>query len=66
MLLTLLAAATLAIWVYLVAFRGRFWRMRADTPLHVLHEPAPSVDAVVPARNEAGVVARSMRHQACV
>src|SRR4051794_23861880 len=60
MLLVILAALSLAIWVYLLAFRARFWRMRPDASLHILHAGAPSVDAVIPARNEAGVVARAM------
>ena len=56
----LLAALSLAIWIYLLAFRGRFWRMRPDAPVLALDQNAPSVDAVVPARNEAAVVARAM------
>jgi predicted sugar kinase len=58
--LTILAALSLAIWVYLLAFRGRFWRMRADAPVHILSGEAPAVHAVVPARNEAPVVGRAM------
>jgi hopene-associated glycosyltransferase HpnB len=58
--LTILAALSLAIWVYLLAFRGRFWRMRADAPVHILSGETPSVHAVVPARNEAPVVGRAM------
>lgn len=52
----------LAAWVYLLAFRGGFWRGRerddADTP----PEPAawPAVVAVVPARNEADVVGQAI------
>jgi hopene-associated glycosyltransferase HpnB len=60
MLLVLSAAATLAIWVYLLAFRGHFWRMRPDAAPDVIHGPAPTVHAIVPARNEAAVVSRSM------
>jgi hopene-associated glycosyltransferase HpnB len=44
----------LAIWIYLAAGRGYFWRMReAQAPPH---GPAPSIVAVIPARNEAAVV----------
>ena len=60
MFLTLTAAASLAIWLYLLLARGAFWRMRPDPALAALHAPAPSVTAVVPARNEALVVARSI------
>jgi hopene-associated glycosyltransferase HpnB len=55
-----LAALALAIWLYLIAFRGRFWRMRPDTPLLALDPAPPSVHAIVPARNEAAVVGRAM------
>ncbi|MCU1237123.1 MAG: glycosyl transferase, family 2 [Candidatus Solibacter sp.] len=56
----LLAALSLAIWVYLVAFRGRFWRMRPDAPVLALDPAAPAVHAIVPARDEADVVGRAM------
>ena len=32
MFLTITAAASLAIWLYLVLARGGFWRMRPDVP----------------------------------
>ncbi|MDE2162466.1 MAG: glycosyltransferase [Alphaproteobacteria bacterium] len=53
---------SLAIWLVLLLGRGFFWRARErddrDTPV----EPVrwPSVVAVVPARNEADVIARSI------
>ncbi len=56
------AALSLAIWIYLYFFHGRFWRcdqrLSPDAPA-----PAhwPDVIAVVPARNEADVIERSMR-----
>jgi hopene-associated glycosyltransferase HpnB len=50
-----------AAWVGLIVARGRFWDARADglrepTP----GEPAPDVHAVVPARDEADVIARTL------
>lgn len=56
-MLTILAGAALAAWVYLVLFHGRFWR--ADQRLS--QEPAapeqwPEVTAVIPARDEAPVI----------
>jgi len=59
--LTILAALSLAIWIYLVLFHGRFWR--ADQRLGAAEAPAagwPAVVAVVPARNEADVIATSI------
>jgi len=49
------------VWVGLIAARGRFWEARADS----LREPeagaaAPDVHAVVPARDEADVIARTL------
>ena len=60
MFLTITGAASLAIWLYLLLARGGFWRMRPDVHRGVLRAPAPSVTAVVPARNEADVVGRAM------
>jgi hopene-associated glycosyltransferase HpnB len=66
MLLELTGAAALAIWIYLLLGRGGFWIMREAAPAGALPAAAPSVVAVVPARNEALVVARavgSLAHQ---
>ena len=60
MLLTVIGAASLAIWLYLFLARGGFWRMRPDVYSGTPGIPAPSVTAVVPARNEADVVGRSV------
>jgi hopene-associated glycosyltransferase HpnB len=54
----------LAIWLYLLFGRGFFWLMRErdefDQPDDVDREHWPSVTAVVPARDEADVIARSL------
>jgi hopene-associated glycosyltransferase HpnB len=60
MFLTIIGALSLAIWLYLLSARGGFWRMRPEVYGGALRAPAPSVTAVVPARNEADVVARSV------
>src|ERR1022692_4183839 len=60
MLLTVIGASSLAVWLYLLLARGGFWRMRPDACSGAAGTPAPSVTAVVPARNEADVVGRSM------
>ena len=60
--LTVLAFLPLAIWIYLLLGRGMFWRARERDNVEDIPEPAhwPSVTAVVPARNEADVIARSL------
>jgi hopene-associated glycosyltransferase HpnB len=60
MLLTVIGAASLAVWLYLLLARGGFWRMRPDVYTRRPDTPAPSVTAVVPARNEAELVGRSV------
>lgn len=55
-----IAALPLLAWIYLLSARGMFWRMRErgerETPSAV-PENWPSVAAVVPARDEADVIA---------
>src|SRR3954454_4636731 len=57
-----ISALTLAIWVYLVAFRGGFWRAAERDDADAPPAPAqwPDVVAVVPARDEADVIAQSL------
>ncbi len=53
-------AITLAIWVWLALFRGRFWRLRErlDIPRTL---PAPArVVAVIPARDEEETIGRTV------
>src|SRR4051794_20155124 len=54
------AAVAAGIWLYLLVGRGQFWRMRDAAAEGKLRLPAPRVAAVIPARNEAAVVGRSM------
>ncbi len=56
------AAIGLAIWIYLLLGRGMFWLARERDDRDAPPAPAvwPTVVAVVPARNEADVVARSL------
>ncbi|WP_395713305.1 glycosyltransferase [Reyranella sp.] len=58
---TVIGLLALAIWVYLLVARGGFWLAR-ERDDGVFAAPArwPSVVAVVPARNEADVIARSI------
>jgi len=51
----------LAVWIYLLLFHSGFWRLRERDTLAVqMPELWPSVVAVVPARNEADVIQRSI------
>ena len=57
----------LAIWLYLLCFRGMFWRARErDDRMSPCADPPrwPSVTAVVPARNEADVIETTHRQPA--
>ena len=61
--LELAAAATLALWLYLIFFRGAFWReflKRAAAPEGPPMHP-PRIVAIIPARNEASTIARAVR-----
>jgi hopene-associated glycosyltransferase HpnB len=54
----ILGAIVVAIWVYLLAGRGGFWRMRVCAPPAL--RSTPSIVAIVPARNEADVIGRAV------
>lgn len=58
----LVAGVALAIWVYLVGFHGGFWRASVRDDGDRPPEPRewPRVTAVIPARNEADMVARGL------
>jgi len=62
--LSWLGTGSLAAWVYLVFFNGRFWqgdqRLCAQAPANDALAKWPSVAAVVPARNEADVVEQTL------
>jgi hopene-associated glycosyltransferase HpnB len=58
--LTVVAAAALATWFYLLTARGGFWRMREE-PARPRVSDNPNVIAVIPARNEAANVARAVK-----
>jgi len=60
-MLLYIAIASLLIWLYLVAVHGGFWRIpRFILPPISVPDHAPFVAAVVPARDEADVIADSM------
>ena len=58
----LLALVPLVVWTYLLVGRGMFWRMRERDDCQAAQTPArwPSVVAIVPARDEADVIERTL------
>jgi hopene-associated glycosyltransferase HpnB len=58
-----LTAAALAIWIYLLAGHGGFWRTGAQLPVPTPapHHAWPPVAIVVPARNEAESIVAALR-----
>lgn len=62
MLIGALACLPLAIWAFLLLGRGFYWLARERDDADQPAEPAvwPAVTAVVPARDEADVIARSI------
>jgi len=60
MIAAIIGIIAAAAWLYLIAFRGRFWRVRDDAAA-ATPSPAPSVFAVIPARDEAEVIGRAVR-----
>jgi hopene-associated glycosyltransferase HpnB len=62
MLDLVLSAVAFAAWVYLLAARGGFWRADVRDDADHTSEPAewPAITAVVPARNEADVIGKTL------
>ena len=57
---TLIATIPLAIWIYLFFARGNFWQVQEDNTKPAFLDHWPRVVAIVPARNEAETIARSV------
>lgn len=60
---SLLAAVTLGIWLYLILGRGRFWRadlFDADNKIPLPLPEWPRVVAIIPARNEAETIGKTI------
>lgn len=62
---SLLTFLSLIIWIFLLAFRGQFWRCNQLLPVLSPDSPIlndyPAICAVIPARNEAEMIAFSLR-----
>lgn len=69
MIAAALGTLSLAIWLYLLLARGRFWSVEAPTPAPVpageaaagVQDTPLRVVAVIPARNEAGLIGAAVR-----
>jgi hopene-associated glycosyltransferase HpnB len=60
-LLTLAAGLPLAVWFYLFFLHGNFWRRGGGLPDPAVHEgPWPAVAVLVPARDEAALIGRTV------
>jgi len=61
-MIALAALVPVAVWLYLLAARGMFWMMQERDDRDEPAAPAtwPSVVAIVPARNEADVIAQTL------
>jgi hopene-associated glycosyltransferase HpnB len=59
LILTGIAALTLAIWIYLLLFRGGFWMIRAASA--VTSDARDRVAVVIPARDEAANIGATVR-----
>jgi hopene-associated glycosyltransferase HpnB len=57
---TLLAAIPFAIWLYLLFARGNFWQVQEDASEPTPPKRWPPVVVIVPARDEAGTISRSV------
>lgn len=56
-----IGALSCSIWLYLIAARGRFWRVSTPaTGLLLQSESAPRVAVIIPARNEADVIGQTI------
>lgn len=52
---------SLLIWIYLILFRGQFWRTDQRLDSAGLVSPIPAVSVVIPARNEADLLPITVR-----
>ena len=57
---TVIGAATVAIWVYLLFFRGGFWWLPYRPQPIAANAAGRSVVAVIPARDEAAVIGHAV------
>ena len=57
---TVLAAIPMAIWLYLFFARGNFWQLQEEKVEPIPRKRWPSVVAIVPARDEAETITRSV------
>jgi hopene-associated glycosyltransferase HpnB len=61
LVLTVLAGLAALVWIYLLVGHGRFWRTREWLPQAVQLAHWPAVAVLVPARDEAATIARTVQ-----
>ena len=59
-ILTLAGVVGVLIWAYLLLAHGGFWRVKGKLAPSVAPAPATRVAVIIPARNEAAVIAQSI------
>lgn len=60
MISLLIAALSCVIWLYLIGARGKFWQVVPASVSSLGPAPAPRIAVIVPARNEAAVIAQAV------
>lgn len=60
MISLLIAALSCVIWLYLIGARGKFWQVVPASVSSLGPAPAPRIAVIVPARNEAEVIAQAV------
>src|SRR2546423_11630849 len=61
MIASSIAALSLIIWLFLIAARGRFWRVTLPNVPTAASAPTPRIAVIVPARNEADFITQTIQ-----
>ena len=61
MIASSIAALSLIIWLFLIAARGRIWRVTLPNVPTAASAPTPRIAVIVPARNEADFITQTIQ-----
>jgi hopene-associated glycosyltransferase HpnB len=61
MIASSIAALSCLIWIYVIAARGRFWRVTLPKSPTEAALPSPRIAIIIPARNEGDVIAQTIQ-----